>query len=70
MSEFARALIVFGIALTIIGLILSSGAQRSLIGRLPGDIYIDLGNFKFYFPLSTSIIISLIFTLLANLFKK
>ncbi|MFZ5625987.1 MAG: DUF2905 domain-containing protein [Bacillota bacterium] len=36
-------------------------------GRLPGDIYIQKGNFTFYFPLATSIVISIILTLLLNL---
>jgi hypothetical protein len=40
------------------------------LGRLPGDIFIKKGNFTFYFPLVTSIILSLVLTLLANLFFR
>ena len=40
------------------------------IGRLPGDIRIEKENFRFYFPVVTMILVSLIFTLLINLIKK
>jgi hypothetical protein len=41
-----------------------------LIGRLPGDIYIRKGDFTFYFPLATSILISILLTLLFSLFGR
>ena len=41
-----------------------------LIPRLPGDIAIERGNFRFYFPLGTSIVVSLVLTLLLNLFLR
>jgi H+/Cl- antiporter ClcA len=40
------------------------------IGRLPGDIRVEKENFKFYFPLATMIILSLILTILINIFKR
>jgi hypothetical protein len=40
------------------------------IGRLPGDIRIERENFRFYFPLATMIIVSLLITLLINIFKR
>lgn len=40
------------------------------IGRLPGDIRIEKENFRFYFPLATMIIVSLLITLLVNIFKR
>ena len=39
-------------------------------GKLPGDIRIEKGNFRFYFPLVTMIIVSIVFTLLINIFKR
>jgi len=39
-------------------------------GRLPGDIRVEKQNFKFYFPLTTMIIVSLVATILINLFKR
>ena len=46
------------------------GSKLHWIGRLPGDIRIDKGNFKFYFPLTTMILFSVLLTILFNVFKK
>ena len=65
LDEVGKMLIYFGLILVVFGvlLILFSKAGSSLpIGRLPGDIYIKRDNFVFYFPLGTSILISLILT--------
>ena len=73
MSPFGslkKILIIFGIVLVVIGLILILGDKIPWIGRLPGDIYIKREKFTFYFPLMTSIIISLLLTLLFALFRK
>lgn len=56
-----RILIVLGIVLVAAGLLVNMGLP---IGRLPGDITIRRGNFSFYFPLATSIIVSIVLTLL------
>jgi hypothetical protein len=40
------------------------------IGRLPGDFYVKRGNFSFYFPLATSIVVSIILTLLLAFFRR
>jgi hypothetical protein len=40
------------------------------IGRLPGDFYFKRGNFSFYFPLASSIIVSIILTLLLAFFRR
>ncbi|MHB1125464.1 MAG: DUF2905 domain-containing protein [Bacillota bacterium] len=70
MTWFANMLIGFGVlALILGGLILGLGRIFS-IGRLPGDIFVQKGNFTFYFPLVTSIIISLVLTVLLNLFFR
>lgn len=65
LDETGKLLVYFGLLLVILGvlLILISKAGNSLpIGRLPGDIYVKKDNFVFYFPLGTSILISLILT--------
>ena len=65
LDEVGKMLIYFGVLLIVFGalLILVSKAGSSLpIGRLPGDIYIKRDNFVFYFPLGTSILISLLLT--------
>jgi len=65
----SRTLITIGIIIVILGLIWP-WVQKSGIGRLPGDIFIERDNFRFYFPITTSIIVSLIVTLLFWLFRK
>lgn len=64
-DEVGKILVYFGVVLIIFGLliILLSKVGNSLpIGKLPGDIYIKRDNFVFYFPLGTSILISLLLT--------
>ena len=69
-GSIGKILIFSGIALVVIGLILVLGDKIPWIGRLPGDIYIKRDKFTFYFPLMTSIIISLLLTLLFAIFRK
>jgi hypothetical protein len=57
----ARILIVLGVVLVVIGLLVNLGIP---IGRLPGDFSVRRGNVSFYFPLTTSIIASILLTLL------
>lgn len=71
MTTFAKTLIGAGLAIAAIGaLLLLSGGKLPWLGRLPGDIVIKRENFTLYFPLATSIIISLALTLLFRLFGK
>jgi len=65
-----KMLIVTGIFLVIIGLLMNTGIKIPWIGRLPGDISIQRENFGFYFPLTSCIIVSIIFTLLFYLFRR
>jgi hypothetical protein len=69
-GSLGKILIICGVVLVVIGLILILGDKIPWIGRLPGDIYIKRDKFTFYFPLMTSIIISLLLTLLFFLFRK
>ena len=65
----SRVLIVVGIILIIIGIAWPL-LQKLGLGRLPGDISIERDGFRFYFPITTSIIISLLLTLIFWLFRK
>lgn len=65
----SRTLIILGIILIAVGL-LWPWLTRLGLGRLPGDIAIERDNFRFYFPITTSIVISLLLTLLFWLFRK
>lgn len=63
-------LIVFGGLLMFMGKSLNSDNGLGWLGRLPGDIYIKRDNFTFYFPLATSLIISIVGSLLLYFFFK
>jgi len=70
-SQFGKLLIFLGIIIVLVGLFLVSFSKIPYLGKLPGDIYVKKGNFSFYFPLATSIIISIFLTILLNLiFRK
>ncbi len=62
-----RFLILAGLVIAGIGLLMTWGLP---IGRLPGDISYRRGNFGFYFPLATSIVVSIVLTLLMMLFGR
>jgi len=64
-----KMLIVAGLALIVAGVIWSV-AERFGLGRLPGDIAIEGENVRFYFPLTTSILISIVLSLLVWLFRR
>jgi hypothetical protein len=65
----SRLLIVAGLALFAAGVIWSV-AERFGLGRLPGDIAIERENCRFYFPITTSILISAVLSLLVWLFRR
>lgn len=69
MNELARMLIIGGIALLVAGGLLFLFSRLG-VGRLPGDVVMRRGNFTFYFPLMTSILLSVILSLLFWLFRR
>jgi hypothetical protein len=70
MAPIGKSLIFAGVAIAIVGLLLWSFSSVPYIGKLPGDIYIRRGNFTFYFPLATSILLSIIATILLSLMRR
>ncbi len=64
--QFGRLLVIAGVILVVIGLVVMAGAKFSFwgLGRLPGDIVYRGKNFRFYFPVVTSIVLSVVLTLL------
>jgi hypothetical protein len=62
-----RALVLIGLGIAALGLLIMLGLP---IGRLPGDIYVRRGGFSFYFPLATSIILSVVLTVIFALFRR
>jgi len=69
-SDLGRMLLVIGGVLLALGLILTFVGKVPGLGRLPGDIVYRKGNFTFYFPLVTSILLSLLLTFLLSLFRR
>jgi uncharacterized membrane protein HdeD (DUF308 family) len=70
MNEIAKFVIVIGIVLVVIGLGMLFLPKIPFLGRLPGDIIIKRDNFTFYFPLATSVILSIILTIILYLMGK
>ena len=70
MSDLGRLLIVIGVILVIVGAGFLLAPKIPWLGRLPGDICFKRGNFSFYFPLGTCILISIILTLIFWLFRR
>lgn len=70
MAPLGRILIIIGVVIILLGVILTFANKIPYLGRLPGDIYIRKKNFTFYFPLATSIIISILLTLILYLIKR
>ena len=70
MNELGKTLFVLGVFLALVGLMLWMGFGKGWFGRLPGDIHYSRGNFTFYFPLVTCILLSLLITFILWLFRK
>jgi hypothetical protein len=62
-----KTLVLIGLAIAALGLVMMFGVP---LFRLPGDIVVKRGNFSFYFPLATSVILSILLTLLFALFRR
>ena len=70
MNDLGKFLVLLGLLIAAVGVIMWTGFGKNWFGRLPGDIHYSRGNFTFYFPLVTCILISLVLTLLFWLFRK
>ena len=70
MNALGKMLIFLGAIMIACGLLFLFVNKIPYIGRLPGDIYVKRDNFTFYFPLATSIVISVLLTLIFWLFRR
>ena len=74
MAPIGKALIVAGLALVVLGVMIWGYGSGFLAGpapgRLPGDLYVRRGNFGFYFPLTTSIVISIVLSLIVAWLRR
>jgi hypothetical protein len=69
-DSFGKLLILFGLILAAVGGLILLIGKVPFIGKLPGDIYVQRKNFTLYFPLATSILLSIILTLLFSFFSR
>ena len=71
MDQLGRLLFISGIVLAVVGFILMLGPKLPFrLGRLPLDFHYQRDNFSFYFPLGTSILISVLLTLVLGLLNR
>jgi hypothetical protein len=74
MADAGKVLIGVGVLLVIVGGLFvlwgSLGDKAPPLGRLPGDIHVQRGNWSFYFPLTTSILVSVVLTLLFTFLSR
>jgi hypothetical protein len=69
-DSLGKILILFGVVLALLGGLLLLAGKIPFLGRLPGDIVIRREHWSFYFPLTTSIVVSILLTLLFSLFSR
>lgn len=74
MADVGRMLVLLGIVLVVVGGVVwlggAAGGKVPFLGRLPGDIHVERGNWSFYFPLTTSILLSIVLTLVLALLSR
>jgi len=70
MGDLGRLLVVLGAIIVLVGLVLMLVGRVPWLGRLPGDISIQRGNWSFYVPLTTSILISVVLSVLLYLIGR
>jgi Protein of unknown function (DUF2905) len=66
-GTMGKTLVLVGLGIAILGVLVLLGVP---LGRLPGDFQVRRGNFSFYFPLASSIVLSILLTLLMALFRR
>jgi membrane protein implicated in regulation of membrane protease activity len=70
MNDLGKSLVVIGVVIALVGVVLMLAGRVPWLGRLPGDIYVQRGNWSFYFPVVTSLVLSVLLTLLFWLFGR
>jgi len=65
-----KLLIILGMILLGVGVVITYSEKIPFLGRLPGDISFNKGNFKFYFPLATSVIVSILVSIIFALINR
>jgi hypothetical protein len=63
-NDLGRLLIVMGVVITLVGVVMVMVGRVPWLGRLPGDIHVERGNWSFHFPIVTSLLLSVVLTLI------
>jgi H+/Cl- antiporter ClcA len=70
-SQTGKWIIIAGVIIVVAGILIYFFHDKlNWLGKLPGDIRVEKENFRFYFPITTMIIISVLLTVLINIIKK
>ena len=70
MNDLGKSLVVIGLLIAVVGVVLMLAGRVPWLGRLPGDVFVQRGNWSFYFPVMTSLVLSVLLTLLFWLFGR
>ena len=70
LGELGRMLLIFGALLAALGALLLLAGQIPWLGRLPGDISFERGNVRFYAPIATGLVLSVLLTVILNLLAR
>lgn len=65
-----RMVLMLGLLVAAVGVFMVLAGRVPFLGRLPGDVAVQRGNWSFYFPIATSILISLVLTVVLNVFMR
>ena len=69
-SSMGKIFMIGGVVFFFVGLLILFGSKIPFLGRLPGDLYMHRKNMSFYFPIVTCVLLSLILSILLNLFIR
>jgi hypothetical protein len=69
-ASLGKMLLIGGLIIATFGLLLMTASRIPFLGNLPGDIAIQRGNFSFFFPIVTCIVLSAVLTIVLNLFRR
>ena len=70
LSSMGRTVLLVGLLIAAVGVFMLLAGRLPFLGRLPGDIAVQRGSWSFYFPLATSVIVSLVLTVVLNVFFR
>ena len=70
MDMIGRSFVLLGIVLVVVGFVLSTAPSVPWLGKLPGDLRFDWSGFRIHLPLTTSLLLSVVLSLLLQLFSK